>query len=443
MIMAMEADNSFSLFQLNAFVKTAVKGCFPDRYWVHAELSEVRESTAGHCYVEFIEKEEHSGRLTARAKGNIWAATYRLVRPYFETSTGQAFVAGIKVLVQVSVEFHELYGYALVVHDIDPVYTLGDMVRRRQEIVRQLTEEGIIDMNKELSWPVLPQRIAVISSPTAAGYGDFLDQLHGNANGYRFYPVLFPAVMQGDQSEKSIIDALGRVFDRSDFFDVLVIIRGGGATSDLSCFDSYLLASHVAQFPLPVITGIGHERDDTVLDMVANKRVKTPTAAAEYVVSKVNGCDLYLQELQQEVVQVCRRRMDAEKLRINALSQWIPRYVQSRVETERSLLARISLQIPLQIEKKIGWQKERLSQWSGQLPRFLSKRLNTEKLKLQHIGEIVALTSPDTILKKGYTLTTDKSGCIVKSSKDVRQGEILMTRFADGNVESEVKKIKF
>lgn len=264
----------FSLLELNACVRNTLQESLPERYWVRAEISEARIHPSGHCYLELIEKEEQSGKTVAKARATIWATTFRLLQPWFKQSTGQLFTSGIKILIQVSISFHELYGYNLTVHDIDPAYTLGDAARRRAAILQQLREEGVADMNKELTWPILPQRIAVISSPSAAGYGDFMNQIQNNSYGYKIYTVLFPAAMQGDQTEQSIIHALDRINRHEELFDGVVIIRGGGATSDLNSFDSYPLAVNVAQFPLPVITGIGHERDDTVIDMVANTRVK-------------------------------------------------------------------------------------------------------------------------------------------------------------------------
>ena len=288
--------DSLSLLELNALVRRSLEQCLPDEYWIQAELSDVRSNTTGHCYLEFIQKDPRSNSLVAKARGMIWNNIYRLLKPYFEESTGQLFTSGIKVLVKVTVQFHELYGYSLTVLDIDPTYTLGDMARRRREILLQLEEEGVLTLNKELEMPVLPQRIAVVSSATAAGYGDFCHQLKHNSGGFFFYTELFPALMQGNQVEESVLAALDCINTRISEFDVVVIIRGGGAASDLSGFDTYLLAAACAQFPLPVITGIGHERDDTVLDSVAHTRVKTPTAAAELLIQRVGEAAERLEE---------------------------------------------------------------------------------------------------------------------------------------------------
>ena len=280
-------NQPLSLFELNALVRKSVKLCLPDEYWVQAELSDVRTNYSGHCYLEFVQKDSRGNALVAKARGMIWSNIYVMLKPYFERETGQTFTSGIKVLVKVTVDFHELYGYSLTVVDIDPAYTLGDMARRRKEIIRRLEEEGVLTLNKELEMPLLPQRVAVISSATAAGYGDFCNQLLNNADGLVFYPHLFAAVMQGDKVEASVIAALNAIYKEVDRWDVVVIIRGGGATSDLSGFDTYDLAANCAQFPLPIITGIGHERDDTVIDMVSHTRVKTPTAAAEFLINRM------------------------------------------------------------------------------------------------------------------------------------------------------------
>ena len=281
---------SLSLYELNLRVRSVLEDTLCEPVWIQAELSSV--STRGpHCYVEFVQKAEGGNTFIAKAKGQIWANKWVLIRPYFEQTTGQPLSAGMQVMVQVEVTFHEVYGYSLNVLDINPTYTLGDIARRRQEILRQLEEEGVINLNKELELPVPVQRIAVISSESAAGWGDFQNQLLQNEYGLAFTVQLFPAVMQGERVEPTIIEALNQIAAEMDRWDVVVIIRGGGATSDLTGFDTLALAENVAQFPLPVITGIGHERDDTVLDIVSHTRVKTPTAAAEFLIFWVwNSC---------------------------------------------------------------------------------------------------------------------------------------------------------
>ncbi|HIU55623.1 MAG TPA: exodeoxyribonuclease VII large subunit [Candidatus Gallibacteroides avistercoris] len=447
--------DTLSLYEMNNLVKEALKTCFPQRYWIHAELSEVHENPSGHCYLEFIEKTPRSGQIIAKARGMIWAATYRLLKPYFETNTGQRFASGIKVLVEVSPTFHEQYGYSLTVHNINPEYTLGDLALQRKRIIAQLTAEGIIDMNRELTWPTTPQRIAVISSPAAAGYGDFCNQLQHNPHGYRFYTVLFPAVMQGEQAERSILNALSRVYEYADLFDTVVIIRGGGATSELSCFDSYLLAAHVAQFPLPVITGIGHERDDTVLDAVANTRVKTPTAAAEFLIGKAAEFTVSLQLLQKNILTLCSNRLQQERQQITAYQSDISRLIQQRITLDTLRLERLQQSLNLKIRNKIEAERSRITQLAVHIPAKSEKRLIEEKYRWKNIWQkirnttnlyienakrelenterLIVASSPENILKRGYSVTL-KNGKVVKSAQELATGDKLSIWLNKGEI---------
>ena len=404
---------ALSLYDLNALVRRSLEQCLPDEYWVQAELSDVRTNSTGHCYLEFIQKDPRSNNLIAKARGTIWSNVYRLLKPYFEESTGQAFVSGIKVLVQVTVSFHELYGYSLTVQDIDPTYTLGDMARRRREILKQLEEEGVLTLNKELEMPVLPQRIAVVSSPTAAGYGDFCHQLKNNSRGFFFHTELFPALMQGDRVEESVLSALDAILNRQEDFDAVVIIRGGGATSDLSGFDTYLLAAACAQFPLPIITGIGHERDDTVLDSVAHTRVKTPTAAAEYL---INCMDLAADELEVLISQLhesVRSRLTEEHRKLISYRNRIPSAVVRRVSDAKLALLTTRKDISLAVQTLLSRQRHRLE--------LLQQRL--------------ADASPEKMLARGYSITL-KDGKVVKNGDVLQLNDEIVTRLYQGEIVS-------
>lgn len=405
-----------SLYELNALVKRALNESLPEAYWIQAELSDVRSNPTGHCYLEFVQKDSRGNNLIAKARGTIWANVFRMLKPYFEESTGQAFVSGIKVMVQVTVEFHELYGYSLTVTDIDPTYTLGDMARKRREILKQLEEEGVLTLNKELEMPMLAQRIAVISSASAAGYGDFCRQLEENPYGFIFYPHLFPALMQGNQVEESVIAALNAVNDYRDNFDVVVIIRGGGATSDLSGFDTYLLAANCAQFPLPIITGIGHERDDTVLDSIAHTRVKTPTAAAQFLITHMHEAAQSLEELSQTLISLVSARMEKEHSRLANLTNRLPLVIKNRTTREGYLLEQLIQRIHVGIVRNLTDKKHRLM--------LLEQRVND--------------ASPERLLKRGYSLTF-KDGKTVTDSANLKPGDIITTRLAKGEVRSEVK----
>ncbi|MDR1203111.1 MAG: exodeoxyribonuclease VII large subunit [Tannerellaceae bacterium] len=403
-----------SLFELNGRIKEKINQSFADAYWVRAEMSDVRANVSGHCYLEFIEKSA-AGQTIAKARGAIWAKTFRIINPYFEQETGQPFASGLKVLVKVTVEFHELYGYSLNVCDIDPAYTVGDMLRRRMEIIRRLQQEGVFNLNKELELPVLPARIAVITSPTAAGYEDFINQLNGNKNGYPFYLKLFPAIMQGEKTEASVIASLDRIYQHIDCFDVVVIIRGGGATSDLTSFDSYLLAANCAQFPLPIITGIGHERDDTVLDLVAHTRMKTPTAVAEFLIGQMDLAAGEVSLLQQAVVSSSLNRMERRRSQLHMLVGKLPVTVTNLINKHNTLLTD---------------SKNRLKQ-------SVTKKVMDANQYMQLTEQYITMVSPEYIMKRGYSLTL-KDGKIMKRVTSFKTGDELSTRFVDGEIKSKV-----
>ena len=415
--MRKKIDRPLTLYELNALVKKSIRTMMPDTYWLQAELSEVRPNySSGHCYLEFVQKELTGNGLVAKARGVIWSNTYRQIKSLFERETGQAFVSGIKVLVNVKPDFHELYGYQLTVVGIDPTYTLGDIARRRKEIMARLEADGVASLNKELEMPELPQRIAVISSQTAAGYEDFCKQLYGNSFGFVFYTRLFPAVMQGEGVEASVIEALESIYEVADRFDTVVIIRGGGPTSDLSGFDTYNLAFNCAQFPLPIITGIGHERDDTVIDMVSHTRVKTPTAAAEFLISHVYQSAQHLQEMQDYIYKVVPQMVSKEKERLEGWLIRIPSLVQMRLQSEHFRHERIAKRL------EAAWRM----------------RNEKERHRLELLEEKTKAASPELLLSRGYSITL-KEGKVVTDPKQVAEGDVVVTRVAKGEFYSRVK----
>lgn len=434
----MEEHTSLSLVELNMLVRRSVRACLPDEYWVQAELSDVRSNYSGHCYLEFVQKDSKSNALVAKARGIIWNNVYSRLKPFFERETGQLFVSGIKVLVKVTVDFHELYGYSLTVVDIDPTYTLGDMARRRKEIISRLESEGILTLNKELELPVLAQRIAVISSATAAGYGDFCNQLEHNPYGFVFYPHLFQAVMQGDKVELSIIAALEKIYQTQEKWDVVVIIRGGGATSDLSGFDTYNLAAHCAQFPLSVLTGIGHERDDTVLDVVSHTRVKTPTAAAEFLINHLRGTaealDGYASFINQTIPDILQR----EKERLERCVSRIPSQVEIRLQREVFRQERLFKRMELAWQSRLMREEHRLD-LSLRIAGALQTRLQREKHRLELFEQRVNAASPDVLLKRGYSITLNNGKAVTDASL-LKDGDEIVTRLAKGEIRSKVIK---
>ncbi len=389
----MNGNEPLSLYSLNNLVRNTLAQGLPSAYWVVGELSEVRETQAGHCYVELVERDEATQEMVAKARGTIWARIYSLLKPYFLEQTGERFSVGLKVMLKVTVVFHELYGFSLDICDIEPAYTLGDIARRKQAILNRLKAEGVIDLNKELPFPALPQRIAVISSSFAAGYGDFCDQLMNNPYGFVFYPHLFAAPMQGNKVEQGVISALDRIAENIDSWDVVVIIRGGGATSDLSCFDTYDLANNCAQFPLPIITGIGHQRDDTVLDAVAHTRAKTPTAAAELLIHAVAAQSAMLEDVSARLGVAAR----------------------SVLETRRRQLAATLQRLPVSVALYLQRQGHRLDMWEQR----------------------AKAASPERILSLGYGIMR-VNGRVVRSIDDVEEGAQLVTTVAGGSFTSVV-----
>lgn len=428
----MPMEKALTLYELNSLVRETIEEELHQEYWVEAELSEVRE-VRGHCYMQLVQydRSEEGGKRKryentpiAQASAKCWQSSWQLLRPYFEKETGQRLHAGMKVLLQVYAQFHETYGFSWIVTDIDPTYTMGDMARKRQEIIRVLKEEGVFDLQKELPLPLFCQRIAVISSANAAGYGDFVNQLENNEYGFQFHTRLFPAVMQGEDVEKSVIAALEQIFRGSgdmeargneNAFDCVVIIRGGGATADLSGFDTLALAENVANFPLPIITGIGHERDESILDMVSHTRVKTPTAAAAFLIDHL-----------KEVLEV-----------LNDAQERITRYAQQKLSTLDAQLSVVAEAIPRLFSVVKTRQDARLDSMQEKMTMLIERRLETEQHRIQLVSEKVKSLDPTLLLRRGYSITLH-NGKVVKDVSVLNTGDELETRLAHGNVRSKV-----
>lgn len=475
-------NERLKLSELNGRVKKAVTEAFTGPVWVIGEISELKTNRSGHCYLVLIEKDELGDDIVAQARATIWSYTYRMLLPYFESMTGRPLAEGIKVLVSVSVEFHELYGYSLNIRDIDPTYTLGDMARRRREIIARLQSEGVADMNKELELPLVPQNVAIISSSTAAGYQDFISQLANNAAGYQFNLKLFPAIMQGTQAESSIIGALELIYLYEHFFDVVVIIRGGGSQADLSCFDNYNLAFYITQFPLPVITGIGHEKDDTIVDMVAHTRLKTPTAVAEFLIYGVSQFDLRLDDLRARVMGRVGEFLISSKSNIEKIGKAISPVAREKISKGNFLLNQTVWKINSYVRNTIRHQTHHLErkeevtktefkyfikQQSAMLQKtamifsgtirhltagsheLLNRKMHrSENLirtlladkehQLELSRQKAILFDPYKILARGYSVTY-LNGRALKDAELVNENAIIETRLYKGKLISEVK----
>lgn len=408
--------DSISLLELNRQISEVVNAAFDSFIWVTAEISEIRTASNGHCYLELVEKSKKTSTIVARQRATIWNQRWWLMKETFEVTTGQTLKAGIKILVCVQVQMHEAYGMSLNIVDIDPSFTLGEMALRRQEIINRLTEEGMIDMNKELEMPIIPQRIAVISAKNAAGFGDFCHQLENNEYCAKFYIHLFPATMQGEKTESSIIEALNNIYNNVELFDVVVIIRGGGGVADLASFDSYDLAVNIANFPIPVIVGIGHERDNTILDIVAHTSVKTPTAAAALLIDLLGEQISHIEQLKEEMVEAVSWRMETNK---NLLT----RYLSAIKTTQLSLREQLN---------HINLLGEKIK---------TSANLLIERQKQRHelLGKTIELTRPENILARGFSITRFE-GHAIKDSTKIPDNATIETQTAKGIIISKVQK---
>lgn len=380
----------YSLLELCDCIDEALQSKLDETYWVRAEIASLTER--GHCYMELVEKAKNNS-IAAKVRATCWSHVYHLLAAYFANETGQMLSVGMQVLLQVEVSFHAVYGLSVNIVGIDPTFTLGDLERQRQQTIQRLQEDGVMDMQRSLKMATLPRRIAVVSASDAAGYGDFCHQLESNSGGFRFHTQLYPAVMQGEQSPASIIRALGEIAERTEEYDVVVIVRGGGASTDLRNFDDYSLALHCANFPLPIIAGVGHTRDVSVVDMVVHTSVKTPTAAAEWLINAMQEQAEKVGELYVRLQRVAQHAIHKQQNRLEALWQAL------RFATHR----------------RIGKQRNQLELWE----------------------KTIGIHSPERIYRMGYSLTT-VNGKVVRSIHDVKAGEEMLTHTGDGVIRSEV-----
>jgi len=456
-------EQALTLLELNSEIKSIISEHASRSYWVTGEISELKVNMRGHCYLELVQKAEDTEQILARNRATIWAQKYRLIKAYFETTTGQMLTDGIAVMIRVSVEFHEVYGLSLNIHDIEPAYTVGEMALRKQKVIERLTEEGVIDMNKELQLRLCCQKIAVISSPTAAGFEDFMDQLENNPYEYKFYLKLFPALMQGEQAEQSMIDALDKIYSYESFFDVVVIIRGRGSQTDLNCFNNYWLAYHITQFPLPVLTGIGHEQDDSVVDRVAHTRLKTPTAVASFLIELIADQEQMLNTMALQVMERVGEGFQKESNILTdragrlqtSLSEKLLHYT-TRMNSMNMKLHRIGLEkvgaLQRDLDRNMSLLTIRAGSFSAEKHRSIQ---NISKLLKNSIGhkqsrigqhqklleEKLQAYDPQRVLERGYSITLHE-GKVVRDSKHLKENDRITTLLKRGKLESIIKSRK-
>lgn len=451
----------FTLLELNKDIQEKIKSNYSTTVWVIAEISELNVNRNGHCYLELIEKDVITDNIISKSRATIWAFTYRMLNPYFENATGHKLSSGIKILVQASVEFHELYGLSLNITDIDPNYTLGDLAQKKAEILKRLEEEGVLQMNKEITFPSVPQKIAIISSDSAAGYQDFINQLTNNSFEYKFYTKLFPSVMQGLQAEDSIISSLEKIYEYESFFDLVVIIRGGGSQSDLSCFNNYLLSANIAQFPLPVITGIGHDKDESIVDLVAHKKLKTPTAVAEFLIEKVSEFENNLIFLKESILDIVTYNIQNQKTKLtlfhtiivpiiknsigklnyqlDLLIEKLKNEISQLIKQESMFLVSLSNSVEKKSTKTIFETSQKIQHFKNKIKSSSLLQIQMQNLFIKNAENKLTLLDPKNIFKRGYSITY-LNGKAMKNIKDINENDEIITKLLYGVVRSKVEE---
>ncbi len=448
-----------SLSELQLIIRDSLYLALPEMYWVIAEISEINENFAGHCYLELIEKHPDEKNVRARVKAIIWSNRYSFLKSFFENITGESLKKGLKILVKTKVEYHELYGLSLVISDIDPAFTIGEMAMKRQLVIKRLVQEGVFSMNKELDFPAVPQRIAIISSKNAAGYSDFVKQLTDNGKGYVFYTALIETAMQGIDTEQGVISALDKIAINSHLFDLVVIIRGGGSQSDLSWFDSYNIAYHVTQFPLPVITGIGHDKNMSVTDMVANKSLKTPSAVANFLIDWLAVAEKHFIDMSSEIKDFSRLIIDKNKSRIETSKNSLIPIVRLSLSDIKNILSGKIIETvnvgkeyiiragltPANQELRLASAAEAFSSGKAKALERIGHKLISDTTdfldrnskRLEGLDNTLNFLNPHNVLKRGYTITSF-NGKILKKSIQIKTDDLIDTQFSDGLVKSKI-----
>jgi len=452
-------NEMLTLSELQLLIRDSLYLSLPDMYWVKAEITEIRENYNGHCYLELVEKNSGDTNVKARVRAVIWNNRYRFIKTYFENSAGESLKAGMKILVKVRIEYHEIYGLSLAINDIDPAFTIGEMAMKRQQILKKLEDEGVLNMNKEIEFPFIPQRIAIISSRSAAGYSDFLKHLSENSYGYIFYSSLFEAPLQGSDTERGIISALERIAGHIENFDVVVIIRGGGSQTDLSWFDNYNIAYFITQFPVPVITGIGHEKDLSVTDIVAHRSLKTPTAVADFLVECMLNAENYIIEISNEltdrslkIIEQTKEWMISAKMKliplarimISGFREELSSTLVNMISTGKEYVHRAKLIPESQKGRLSSGMRSIINNSSSLISGFSQSTVKNSKNFILSRGKTLAgyenslkILDPVNVLNRGYTITSMK-GKIIKDSVELKEDDQIETRFRDGTIKSRV-----
>lgn len=426
-----KSPNTITLQEFNNRIKRLLADPSVMNCWVVAETTDVRINQ--HCYLQLLQKDSKTGATVAKIKAIIWGSQFRFLNAQFKQVTGRDIGNDMKIMVCLSVNYSPQYGLTVVINDINPEFTLGDMERQRQEILNRLTQEGIIGQNKTVPVPPVLQRIAIVSAAGAAGYGDFMKQLTDNKYGVCFYPCLFQATMQGVKTVPTVLAALDKVEQNQHLFDCVVIIRGGGGTEELNSFDNYDLARRVATFPLPVIVGIGHERDITVLDYVAGIRVKTPTAAAEHIILQAANALAHIGDLSNQVVSIARDYIARAKEQLSYYAGNLPIMAQRIIDTNTLRLQNFIQNIPLHVQRRIEGENAQLARQKDAIKNAVAQVKMKETMRLEALGDKIELLSPRKVMARGYTLTTCE-GKIMTDAAQLEAGKLVTIHFRDGKV---------
>lgn len=426
-----KSPNTITLQEFNNRIKRLLADPSVMNCWVVAETTDVRINQ--HCYLQLLEKNPKTGATVAKIKAIIWGSQFRFLNARFKQVTGRDIGNDMKIMVCLSVNYSPQYGLTVVINDINPEFTLGDMERQRQEILNRLTQEGIIGQNKTVPVPPVLQRIAIVSAAGAAGYGDFMKQLTDNKYGVCFYPCLFQATMQGVKTVPTVLAALDKVEQNQHLFDCVVIIRGGGGTEELNSFNNYDLARRVATFPLPVIVGIGHERDITVLDYVAGIRVKTPTAAAEHIILQAANALAHIGDLSNQVVSIARDYIARAKEQLSYYAGNLPIMAQRIIDTNTLRLQNFIQNIPLHVQRRIEGENAQLARQKDAIKNAVAQVKMKETMRLEALGDKIELLSPRKVMARGYTLTTCE-GKIMTDAAQLEAGKLVTIHFRDGKV---------
>ncbi len=459
----MASEKNYSLSQLLSSIRRCIEGNYTNRYWLRAEMSDFRSSANGHAYLELLEREEQGRQIKAKVRASIWSSVYPNILQKFRANGIEQLSSGMSILAHVQVSFHEQYGLNLIIWDIDPSYSLGAIARLRLETIEKLRKNGLLELNKSFVLPMPLQRLAIISSATAAGYGDFMKHLKSRSQHLYCSTALFSASMQGEQTTESISQALDKIYQNLELFDAVLVIRGGGAVSELRAFDDYRLCELCANFPLPILTGIGHERDQSVLDMVAHTSLKTPTAVADFILQSQEREFLKVEYLKERLIRAYSTLSVNRMHELKLIQKGLPNmarnkikeyyYIELRRRNKLSRIAQYKLQhykqyilqiqhrLPILSKAMLEQHRHSLSYHKQRLKAPIQNHLRRLRTQIEHLDQSIRLSKPEEILKRGFAIIRHE-GKIKTKVATLKQGDKLSIQLNKSYIEAEVRELK-